>query len=432
MLADAGFPTRTRLRERLAEGDRLPVFVLCMSIAALPLINPKGPGNSSPVDAILAPAVLIVLMWAAGVRAHIRVPYAVPLGILMVAGAVGGLAGNEPARAVVALSQELFMLAFAAAIATVARTPGSIGVLLATWAWSAIVWATILIASVALGLRSISGVAGIDGGRANFTFDHPNLAASYFAMSLFVVVIAGRPRNGAMRAVAVLTLLLAVFLTGSNAALIGVLSGAVVACAIWAARRFDPLAGLALLTGTCLAVAGFAYLASHTGAVGAVDRSANPYVRYSVGRGDRSLESRTSLFRAEFDLFRAAPLIGRGPASTRSALEEAGASRVKEAHNDYLAALVERGPLGFIGLLVLIGAVAMRSAGTAPGRLAPAFARAVPGTGAFAGAGVMLAVTAATHEVLHYRHTWALFGILAALYAWGRGPQNDAGEGHAS
>jgi hypothetical protein len=31
-----------------------------------------------------------------------------------------------------------------------------------------------------------------------------------------------------------------------------------------------------------------------------------------------------------------------------------------------------------------------------------------------------MAVSAFTHEVLHYRHFWALLGILAAIYLFGR------------
>jgi O-antigen ligase len=93
---------------------------------------------------------------------------------------------------------------------------------------------------------------------------------------------------------------------------------------------------------------------------------------------------------------------------------------VKEAHDDYLATLVERGALGFVGLMLLIGAVVTRAISIDPRRLSPDFRRVVPSTAPLIGALVAMTVSALTHEVLHYRHLWALLGILAAVHVFGR------------
>ena len=37
-----------------------------------------------------------------------------------------------------------------------------------------------------------------------------------------------------------------------------------------------------------------------------------------------------------------------------------------------------------------------------------------------------MAVAAFTHEVLHYRHLWALLGILAAIHLFGRDGKSSA------
>ena len=409
--------------DRIAPGDRLPVFGVAIAIAALPLLKPKGPGHMAPVDVIIGAASRLVLVWAASVRTRVRVPYAVPVAVLIIGGAIGGIAGASPNRALVALFQDVFLLAWCAAIATVARTPGALRALLATWAWSSAVWASILVGAAAVHIRAISGIASADGGRARFTFDHPNLAASYFVVSLFVVVLARRPRNPVLRAGAILALLAAIVLAGSNAAFIGLGAGAVVAAAVGASRRFDPLAGVAVFAGACLAAVAMAHLVSISGTAAAVERSDNPYVRYGPARGDRSLRDRVDLFRTELALFQQEPLLGRGPSSTRDSLDELGQGRAKEAHNDYLASLVERGPIGAAGLIFLIVAVGVRLAGTGPRSLSPRWARAAPGSAALAGVAAVLIVSAATHEILHYRHVWALFGLLAALHAWGRSPE---------
>jgi O-antigen ligase len=93
---------------------------------------------------------------------------------------------------------------------------------------------------------------------------------------------------------------------------------------------------------------------------------------------------------------------------------------VKEAHDDYLATLVERGALGVIGLMLLIGSICVRAISIDPRRLSADFRRVVPSTAPLIGALVAMALAAFTHEVLHYRHLWALLGILAAIHLFGR------------
>jgi O-antigen ligase len=93
---------------------------------------------------------------------------------------------------------------------------------------------------------------------------------------------------------------------------------------------------------------------------------------------------------------------------------------VKEAHDDYLAAIVERGALGFIGLLALIAVVVVRAVPLATGRLSARFGEVVVNPGALLGAAAGTFCAAAVYEVLHVRHVWALFALIAALSIWGR------------
>ncbi len=115
--------------------------------------------------------------------------------------------------------------------------------------------------------------------------------------------------------------------------------------------------------------------------------------------------------------------MGIGPSSTRRELDESGIYDAKEAHNDYLGTLVERGPLGIVALLVLAGAVAVRLLNAH--RLPPAWSSVVPRPEALVAVGVAYAFTAVTHEVLHYRHFWTFLAVLAALHLAARDHARD-------
>ena len=73
-----------------------------------------------------------------------------------------------------------------------------------------------------------------------------------------------------------------------------------------------------------------------------------------------------------------------------------------------------------LAVALLVGAVTVRVAGISTAPLRPAFDRVVPVPAALAGACAAFAVSAVTHEVLHYRHLWAPFGVIAALHLHGR------------
>jgi O-antigen ligase len=91
----------------------------------------------------------------------------------------------------------------------------------------------------------------------------------------------------------------------------------------------------------------------------------------------------------------------------------------KEAHDDYFAALLERGIIGAVGLLILITGLLVRTGSLLrPGaeplggviRSPQALAAGVAGT----------MTTMAVYELLHVRHVWGLFAIVAIAAAWER------------
>jgi O-antigen ligase len=140
----------------------------------------------------------------------------------------------------------------------------------------------------------------------------------------------------------------------------------------------------------------------------------------SVGRSDESAALRQTLVQESYSLYLGGGPLGWGAASTEPALQSQQATFVKGTHDDYVAALVERGLLGVLALALLIGSLGVRVWSVVKRPLLPDFAAVVPSTGPLMGALVGVAVMATVYQVEHFRHVWALFAVVAALHVWGR------------
>ena len=117
-----------------------------------------------------------------------------------------------------------------------------------------------------------------------------------------------------------------------------------------------------------------------------------PLLRDSVGRSDGSAGEREALLREGARLWFAGEGTGVGPARTKATLLAFQAPYVKEAHNDYLATLLERGPIGVIGLLLLVLAAATYLRRILGARLRGAWHDAVPRAWALVIAAPVLAI----------------------------------------
>jgi O-antigen ligase len=239
-------------------------------------------------------------------------------------------------------------------------------------------------------------------------------------LSLFVVMLARHPRRPLARAAVFALIAAAVLLTGSMAALGAFVIGATISWAYSTWRRNDLVTAIAGLGVVVVVVAAIGIIVIRSGALSSVENSSNTLVNNSLGRASRSAAGRTSLFAHEVELFQSGSLIGNGPASTKTYMALTYNEVVKEAHDDYLATLNERGLLGIVGLLLFMLAVGIRAVSIARTRLAPAYASLIHTPSAFIGAGVALSISSVTHEILHYRHVWAFLGILGGLYLYGR------------
>jgi hypothetical protein len=392
----------------------------------LPLLRPGGPGNTAPVDVFLVIAIGAAAIWAAGASQRFRVPYAVPVGILMVAGAAAALGGAYPGQGIVAIAQDLLLLLWCGAVAMVGRDPSALRTVMRTWSIAAIVCASLTIVGSVGHIALLSGTTARTGARVAFTLGDANLAANYFMLSLFVVAAAHYPGGRARRLAGYLVLLVALLLTGSNGAPLALAAGLSAAAAISLGRRRGLIYALAAVAVGGLVVLGAASVvnlnrlesrAAHYGQLG----------KDTAGHSQESTSTRSTLLHETLNLYFHGPLLGRGPGSTKLTLHADQAPYVKEAHNDYTGTLVERGVLGGLGLILLLGAVWIRGWSILSRPRLAATAGAVPYLPPLLGGLIAMAVSGAFYQVLHFRHLWALLGILAALYASAPAP----GEGEA-
>jgi len=144
--------------------------------------------------------------------------------------------------------------------------------------------------------------------------------------------------------------------------------------------------------------------------------SGQPLLVNSVGRSGQSTSERGQLITEMKQLYEQSDgVFGLGPASTKTVLTQRLYPYPNEAHDDYLAALVERGPVGLLGLLLLLGSAALWAGRIIRRPLSARFAAMVPLPVGLVAALLSLGVNSFYEEILHFRFFWALLGIMAVL-----------------
>lgn len=402
-------------------GRRLAVALTAIAVAALPLLAPHGPVGTAPEDVLIALALAGSLLWIGASGHRLRFAYGIPMALFVAGGALGALAGPLPGAGVTAIIQDVILLAWCWTFINIASSAERLRLLLATWVYSSLVWGTILFIGLGTGVTFLSGQTAKEGSRTALTFGDPNVAANYYVISIMLMWATGRPRGRVWRAAGNVLLIAALLSTGSNSGMVSIVVAVSVGTVIGVHRRVGFVPALAvsasiLLVGFLLA-SNFSFKSIQQKAYA----SNYALLRDGLGRGEVSVGQRDTLLHESIGLYRDGnPLLGAGPTSTKTRLSAEMAPFVKEAHNDYLAALTERGLLGAVGLIFLMGGVLLRSAWVAKARLSPAFAAIVIKPNAIVGAVAGTMVTQTVYELLHVRHVWTLYAIVAALVLWGR------------
>ncbi len=401
-------------------GPRPVAFVLVFAICSMPLLVPSGPGNTGLADVGILAVIVTVGAWLRTKAIPVSMPYVLPVGILVLAGSVAAFHSGD-ATALLPVAQDLFLLVWCACIASAVRqSPWLLAVVLRAWVWSGLAAAAVLCVGRIAGISWMAGLSARDGGRASLTFADPNLCANYLLIVLALLLATSVVRRRWVRFLGVCTVLLAIVFTGSNGAAIGLGVMVLVALVVGLLKRRGVVVAVAV---ACVAGAAFAAVVPRIdlNTVGQQASDSFQVLRDSLGRTDESSGSRTELATETVGLYLEGDLIGVGPGRTKATLTWQAAPYIKEAHNDYLATLVERGAAGGVGLVVLIIVIAFRVGRVTLWTQDPEVRALVPRPQWLLGLCCALAVAALFYEVLHFRHVWAFFGLIAGLDPGSRG-----------
>jgi O-Antigen ligase len=405
-------PLRVRVAER-GSIDNAAVVTVSAAIALQPLLRPSGPYNSSPVDVLTVAAIVTTAMWVASKRVTLRTPYVIPTAMIILAGSLAGLVSPLPSTSMIAVGQDVVLAFWTVTMVTVARRPGMIRRIVTVWAYSAAVCSVVLLAGQLGHITAITGVVPAEGNRVLFTFGDPNYAATYWVSSIFVVYAARVPHRAWLRWLVIVLLIWALLLTESNGGIVELLVASAMLALLAAYRRFGVPGALILLLilGTAAILETRALPQQQTWAL----NSNQPILVNSLGRSDESSAQRSQLRAESLNLYYSDSILGSGPGTTKQLLLDRHYPYAKEAHDDYLAALVERGPLGLLGVAMLVLAAIYRAGRVLRRRDDVPDPHSVPRPAGIVAALLAMGVAGTYYEVLHFRFVWALLALVAVL-----------------
>jgi O-Antigen ligase len=396
--------------------QRTAMVTLVAAIIFQPILHPTGPGNSSPVDLFTVAAVASAAVWITSSHHKARAPYIIPVALLVAAGAASGLFGALPGLALLTLVIDLLLFGWCTAVVNVLSVPRAMRCALVAWSWSGIFWAAVVIVAWLGHISALEGLQAAEGNRVLFTFGDPNYASTYWDATIFVVYATRTPSARWMRIVGYVMLAWALALTESNGGALA-LGISIFFLLLVRSHRKNGLVGAAA-TGLIITMAVGAFLVAFP--LSSIRQwalsSGQPLLVNSIGRSAQSSNERGVLIVELKQLYEQSDgVLGLGPASTKPLLTTQLYPYANEAHNDFLAMLVERGPVGLLGLLLLIGAAIYWAVPIVRRKLSARYAAVVPLPVGLVAALLALSVNSFYEEILHFRFLWALLGIVAIL-----------------
>ncbi|MFA1548459.1 O-antigen ligase family protein [Actinomadura chokoriensis] len=409
----------------LKRGTRLPPVMLVAGIASLPLLMPAGlppgPGNTGLPDLALVGVTATMLLWAGTRRLPIRWPFLIPTLMTIIAGGIAAIVNEAGALTLV---KDLFVLLWAVSLANFGRDPSLLRVALRAFVWVGTCYALVMIVGFVLGIEALSGKQ-IDGERAMFTFGDANYASNWFICIFFIARASRFPETAGKRWTVCGVLLTAEILTGSNGGLLALCVALLLGYLFRLFREGKAHHAVAVGALAVFVGGGGVALVSAVNVQPFLDRAsqASPILRDSIGRTTgESTNSRSTVLATTLQMIddQTHPW-GIGPGQTEKQMLVRQETYVREAHNDYVAAVLERGFLGGAALITLVFVLLLSCVRIARrGALTGEYARLVPRPELFGALVAVFLVSGLFYETLHYRHGWAFFGLIAALDLFGR------------
>jgi O-antigen ligase len=396
---------------------------LALVVLLAPVVVPAAPAQLAILDAFNVIALAAFAVAYLTRRITLRAPFAAGALVITLGSLIATVNAESPSAAAFTLAQDAYLYVWFVMLVSVLRTRGDLVALRMGWVavgCAVALWGFFVLV-VFHGNTTIAGIVGPKGTRLLSTFKDPNMCADYLGMSFFVLLSLGRHVGRGLRWGAAAIMVAAIVATKSNG---GALSLAVGLC-VWGLVRartmrlpMPAIAGAALFAISL--VAGGAWMISSLG-VGAGELH-KLQAHSFLARAAHSSQGRFKIWNQLEASMQKAPL-GIGPGNSRwMSVTVAGRERAhsfysKEAHSDYLAYAIERGPLAILVLLALVVQCFVlvrrvwrrRERG---GRADPMAGALVAG---LAGALACSAVHSLTIERLHFRHFWLLLAMVCAF-----------------
>jgi hypothetical protein len=411
------------LRGKLGAWAPYLVLVVCL----VPVIVPPGPGRTAIVDAINIPALGIFAASVLTTRRPIRVPFLGPVILMSLGSVAATVNAANPSAAILTLVQDAYLYLWFVMLANVMHDRGDFRGLRLAWVCVANAIAIIGILQVVThGNPSLQNLITPKGFRALGTFDQPDTLSDYLVMSIFMVLSLNEEAPRALRWSSIAIMCTGIVASKANGGVGSLMVGLIAWTLVraWTKR----VSYSRLIAGALVAFSvGLVTLWLVVGLGLGSGQFSELQTNSMFGRVSHSFEGRVKIWGSLLHRYRSNPL-GYGPGNSRwqtVSVEErerplaSGTDPFlsKEAHNDYLAYLIERGPLALLAMLVFKFQVFGRitrwwknRAGSAQGW--------VPGgplAAATFGAWVASWINSNTIETLHFRHVWLFLAMVYAL-----------------
>ena len=364
--------------------------------------------------------------------------FGAPALLIAIGSLVALVNATNPSAGLMAIAQDVYLfLWFVLLVTVMVRTPGLKGMRVAWLVAATLVALYSLYEWTQIGSAAPTDLLEPEGNRVKACFNNANILAQYLVISVFIGLgLVGQVRR-ALLLPAIGLLLVALIMTKSNGGLLSLGVGLVV---WYHARAWATAVPVARLAGqACLALAAalaFAWLVGAGGAGASLARKLEEHTL--LGRVDKSSHSRQKIWTGLLGYYEHSPL-GLGPGNSAFQLLPIGKRQTRyftflsaEPHNDYISYMVERGPLGLVGLLLgtvaafrLVARGRARIAATAGGVLSGATLWA-----SLLGGLAALSMHSFVIEKMHFRHFWLFLALACALAI--QGPRAQArGLAHA-
>jgi len=389
--------------------DQIGFWLLVLLLCLLPIEHWRFPLNLKPADLALMLLTLYGLLKAWQTHQRLDFPLLLPMWLILFSSLIATLVGLANPESIIAMTQEIYLFSWFIVLTNVLKTLplSDLDRLMKIWSVIACLESvTTVMGMLRIGpsmfYRSSYEQVTMEFIRATGTYDNSNSVAVYISISFFILLATSWPVW--LRSVLGVWLFVGMFGTGSNGALLSTFGSLAVLVGVRSIveNRQDIKLLIAVIgMGAGIVAAVLFILGLSSSLLSELGSgTGEPLLFQTLGRLSHSAISRFDIFRWAWKTYRRHPW-GTGPNSFSSGL-----------HSDYVAFLFERGPLGIIAWLWMIGATLLRSL-QAANQLIDKYQRwqvLLFGVG-FLGC----AVNAFSHEVSHMRQVWMLMAFLFAL-----------------